>query len=95
MSEGMASTGIGIRHGMEHRDGEGNLIFAEWTRPNKMSNQYDEWRSIWCNKNRTTKTLQGFREGDITLETLEFALKQGFRPEWSKEQIVKILNSEV
>ena len=95
MSEGTAGAGLGIRHGMEHRDGDGNLIYAEWTRPNEMANQYDEWRSGWCNKNRTAKTPQGFREGDITLETMEFALTKGFRPEWSKEQIVTILNSEV
>ncbi len=123
MSEGAAGAGIGIRHGMEHRDCKkclahnhdlwqkdasgqpipppegtpctGDLIYAEWTRPNEMANQYDEWRSMWCNKYRTANTPEGFREGTINLETLEFSLKNGFRPEWSKEQIVAILNSEV
>lgn len=72
----------------------GDLIYAEWTRNNEATVQYDRWRSVWCNKNRTAKTPEGLREGKITEETLEFALGKGYKPVFTIEQLSRMLNME-
>ena len=86
-------TGVGIRMGMEHRDGQGHLIYAEYTRASQRAVDYDTWRSNWCNKHRTDETPEGLREGLITVENLEFAIKRGYKPVFSIEQLVDILNT--
>jgi hypothetical protein len=94
MDDLVAPAGVKIRRGMEHRDGKGNLIYAEWTRTNDMAIEYDKWRSAWCNKNRTAKSPEGLREGNITVEILEFAISKGYEPIFTINQLVNILNTE-
>ncbi len=93
--EVLGTTRIKVKNGMEHRDGNGNLIYAEWTRTNDMAIRYDTWRSNWCNKNRLSKTPEGFREGKITSETLQFAIILGYKPEFTIQELAAILNSEI
>ena len=93
MSELAAGTGIKTKIGMEHRDGKGNLIYAEWTRESDRAVEYDKWRSIWCNKHRLDKTPEGLREGIINEENLIFAMSKGYKPVFNINQLVEFLNS--
>lgn len=86
------SPGMAIKNRMEHRDGTGKLIYAEETRNTDYSLEYDGFRAKWCNKYRDKACPEGFREGLITVECLAFAIRYGYRPNLTLQQLSQIMN---
>lgn len=59
---------------------QGKLVFygsSEYSC--KLQGKYDKWRLEWCKEHRLDETIEGFREGKLTWEILEFATKLGFK----------------
>lgn len=60
-------------------DKTGRLIYAGITGYSQHLADYEKWRIGWCTRYRDTATPEGLREGVITRENLEFAIKHGLK----------------
>jgi hypothetical protein len=67
------STGIGVNSLIEHRRGDGYLIYG-WNAKRAKWAKYETWRSEVCHRNRDRKLWLPFREGKFNILILLYAI---------------------